>query len=170
MVDPNKLVVSGLPVDYSGLDYHKGQTKENIVIFNGRLCDEKQPWLFDELEKQVNEKTNGNLNARFVKTQEENLSKGEYYSLLGKSKAIVSYALQENFGFGVAEAVYLGCKPVLPNRLVYPELYPNTRLFDRFDESVDMVIEALISDMVISQVVAEPNDVFNIWFSQEANN
>ena len=170
MVDPNKLVVSGLPVDYSGLDYHKGQTKENIVIFNGRLCDEKQPWLFDELEKQVNEKTNGNLNARFVKTQEENLSKGEYYSLLGKSKAIVSYALQENFGFGVAEAVYLGCKPVLPNRLVYPELYPNTRLFDRFDESVDMVIQALISDRVISRVVSEPNDVFNIWFSQEANN
>ena len=170
MVDPNKLVVSGLPVDYSGLDYHKGQTKENIVIFNGRLCDEKQPWLFDELEKQVNEKTNGNLNARFIKTQEENLSKGEYYSLLGKSKAIVSYALQENFGFGVAEAVYLGCKPVLPNRLVYPELYPNTRLFDRFDESVDMVIQALISDRVISRVVSEPNDVFNIWFSQEANN
>ena len=167
MVDPNKLVVSGLPVDYSGLDYHKGQTKENIVIFNGRLCDEKQPWLFDELEKQVNEKTNGNLNARFVKTQEENLSKGEYYSLLGKSKAIVSYALQENFGFGVAEAVYLGCKPVLPNRLVYPELYPNTKLFDRFEESVDMVIEALLSTAEFpSQVVSDPNNVFNLWFSR----
>ena len=167
MVDPNKLVVTGLPVDYSGLDYHKGQTKENIVIFNGRLCDEKQPWLFDELEKQVNEKTNGNLNAKFIKTQEENLSKGEYYSLLGKSKAIVSYALQENFGFGVAEAVYLGCKPVLPNRLVYPELYPNTKLFDRFEESVDMVIEALLSTAEFSsQVVSDPNHVFNLWFSQ----
>ena len=167
MVDPNKLVVTGLPVDYSGLDYHKGQTKENIVIFNGRLCDEKQPWLFDELEKQVNEKTNGNLNAKFIKTQEENLSKGEYYSLLGKSKAIVSYALQENFGFGVAEAVYLGCKPVLPNRLVYPELYPNTKLFDRFEESVDMVIEALLSTAEFpSQVVSDPNHVFNLWFSR----
>ena len=167
MVDPNKLVVTGLPVDYSGLDYHKGQTKENIVIFNGRLCDEKQPWLFDELEKQVNEKTNGNLNARFIKTQEENLSKGEYYSLLGKRKAIVSYALQENFGFGVAEAVYLGCKPVLPNRLVYPELYPHKKLFDRFEESVDMVIEALLSTAEFSsQVVSDPNHVFNLWFSQ----
>ena len=70
----------------------------------------------------------------------------------------------------MAEAVYLGCEPVLPNRLVYPELYPNTRLFDRFDESVDMVIEALISDRVTSRVVSESNDVFNIWFSQEANN
>ena len=36
--------------------------------------------------------------------------------------------------------------------------------------TIGLVIEALISDMVISQVVAEPNDVFNIWFSQEANN
>ena len=103
----------------------------------------------------------------FVKTQEENLSKGEYYSLLGKSKAIVSYALQENFGFGVAEAVYLGCKPVLPNRLVYPELYPNTKLFDRFEESVDMVIEALLSTAEFpSQVVSDPNHVFNLWFSR----
>jgi len=169
MVDPNKLVVTGLPVDYSGLDHHKGQTKENIVIFNGRLCDEKQPWLFDELEKHVKEKADSNLNIRFIKTQEENLSKEEYYSLLGKSKAIVSYALQENFGFGVAEAVYLGCAPILPNRLVYPELYPNTKLFDRFDESVDMVIDALLAEEHPSQVVSNPNDVFNIWFSQKAN-
>ena len=49
MIDPNKLVVSGLPVDYTGLDPHKGQVKKDIVIFNGRLCDEKQPWLFNEL-------------------------------------------------------------------------------------------------------------------------
>ena len=27
MVDPNKLVVTGLPVDYSGLDQHLGQDK-----------------------------------------------------------------------------------------------------------------------------------------------
>ena len=169
MVDPNKLVVTGLPVDYSGLDQHLGQDKENIVIFNGRLCDEKQPWLFDELEKHVKEKADGNLNIRFIKTQEENLSKEEYYSLLGKSKAIVSYALQENFGFGVAEAVYLGCQPVLPNRLVYPELYPNFELFDNFDQSVEMTINALTDYRLFSAQFKEQEEIFDVWFPRQDN-
>ena len=165
IVSPDKLVVTGLPVDYTGLDSHKGQQKENIVIFNGRLCDEKQPWLFDELAKQVSEKVD--VPVQFVKTQEQNLSKEEYYSLLGKSKAIVSYALQENFGFGVAEAVYLGCTPVLPNRLVYPELYPNFKLFDRFEESVDMTVDAITNFNFNGVNVCESEQVFDSWFSEK---
>lgn len=161
VVDPNKLIVSGLPVDYSGLDPHKGQTKKNIVIFNGRICDEKQPWLFNELAKQVNDRVKEPV--EFLKTQELNLSKDEYYDLLGKSKAVVSYALQENFGFGVAEAVYLGCTPVLPNRLVYPELYPTTKLFERFDESVEMVVNA-IENYQEQQIVLDTYSVMETWF------
>ena len=161
VVDPNKLVVSGLPVDYTGLDPHKGQVKKNIVIFNGRICDEKQPWLFKELSKQVNDRLSEHV--EFIRTQDMNLSKEEYYSLLGKSKAVVSYALQENFGFGVAEAVYLGCTPVLPNRLVYPELYPDTKLFDRFDESVDMVCDA-IENYQEQQIVLDTDKVMETWF------
>jgi len=161
VVDPNKLVVSGLPVDYTGLDPHKGQTKKNIVIFNGRICDEKQPWLFKELGKQVNDMVEEDV--QFLRTQDMNLSKEEYYSLLGKSKAVVSYALQENFGFGVAEAVYLGCTPVLPNRLVYPELYPDTKLFERFDESVEMVIDA-IENYQEQQIVLGTDEVMTTWF------
>ena len=165
MVDPNKLVVTGLPVDYSGLDQHLGQDKENIVIFNGRLCDEKQPWLFDELTKQVQARVD--FPVRFVKTQEENLSKEEYYSLLGKSKVIASYALQENFGFGVAEAVYLGCQPVLPNRLVYPELYPNFELFDNFDQSVEMTINALTDYRLPYAQFKEQEEIFDVWFPRQ---
>ena len=166
IVDPNKLVVSGLPVDYSGLDPYKGQDKENIVIFNGRICDEKQPWLFNELGKQVNERLSEEVN--FIRTQDMNLSKTEYYDLLGKSKAVVSYALQENFGFGVAEAVYLGCTPVLPNRLVYPELYPDIKLFDRFDESVDMVCDA-ISNYQEQQIVLDTDEVMKTWLGEGDN-
>ena len=165
IVDPNKLVVSHY-VDYSGLDPYKGQTKKNIVIFNGRICDEKQPWLFKELGKQVNERVSENV--EFIRTQDMNLSKEEYYKLLGKSKAVVSYALQENFGFGVAEAVYLGCTPVLPNRLVYPELYPDVKLYDRFDESVDMVVEA-IENYQEQQIVLPTEQVFDIWFGGGSN-
>jgi hypothetical protein len=39
--------------------------------------------------------------------------------------------------------VYLGCVPVLPNRLVYPEFYTEEYLYNTFDESVSMVEKAL---------------------------
>lgn len=142
MVNPDKLIVTGLPVDYSTLKHLDTSVKHDRVVFNGRICDEKQPWLFDELERQVKNRL-GRDDIQFVKTQEMSLNKEEYYTLLAESKVVVSYALQENFGFGVAEAAYLGCTPVLPNRLVYPELYDKKYLFDRFEESVDMVCDAI---------------------------
>lgn len=145
MVNPDKLVVTGLPVDYHTLKHLNTHIKQDTVVFNGRLCDEKQPWLFDELERQVTQRL-GRQDIQFVKTQNLNLDKDEYYTLLAESKVVVSYALQENFGFGVAEAAYLGCTPVLPNRLVYPELYDSEYLYDRFEESVDQVCDALMSN------------------------
>jgi len=159
MIDPRKLIVTGLPVDYAGLDPYLDRDKENIVIFNGRLCDEKQPWLFDELERRLANRT---WHAQCIKTQNLKLSRTEYYELLAKSKVVVSYALQENFGFGIAEAAYLGCTPVIPNRLVYPELYSKENLFDTFEESVDMVYNALTN---YKQNQFKINtDCFEKWF------
>jgi len=162
IVDPNKLVVTGLPVDYVGLDPHITDQKQDIVVFNGRLCDEKQPWLFDELETQVKRRL-GREDIQFLKTQQLHLDKDQYYAIMAKSKAIVSYALQENFGFGVAEAAYMGCTPVLPNRLVYPELYDEQYLFDRFEQSVDMVCEA-ITNHDNKNIKLNTDNCFSLWF------
>lgn len=164
-VHPDKLIVSGLPLDVQDLISYETENKLPQVVFNGRLCDEKQPWLFDELERQVH--TRGHTDVKFVKTQELNLNKTEYYELLANSKVVVSFALQENFGFGIAEAVYLGCTPVLPDRLVYPELYAERYLYNRFDQCVDLVIESLenkIDPVSHSNVPGIDNRCFDIWF------
>ncbi len=163
IVSEQKLVVTGLPLDDYGLNLYKDvQVKENTVIFNGRLCDEKQPWLFDELERKVKAKLGNEI--LFIKTQEQNLNKKQYYDLLARSKAVVSYALQENFGFGVAEATYLGCVPVLPNRLVYPELYDSKYLYNNFEESVDLVCNAIVNYQYPKYNKQDNNECFNIWF------
>ena len=75
---------------------------------------------------------------------------------------VVSFALQENFGIGVNEAVKLGCIPVLPNRLVYPEFYNKQLLYNNLNECVEKVCSAL--DNKLSQTT--PNYLFDIkkWF------
>ena len=163
MVDPNKLIVSGLPLDYTDLKKYDTTNKADRVVFNGRICDEKQPWLFDKLEQRVKE-VMGRDDIEFVKTQELDLDKEAYYRLLAESKCVVSYALQENFGFGIAEAAYLGCTPVLPNRLVYPELYDEKYLYDTHEESVIMVCDALQQQEPESvKVLCYP---LQTWFGQ----
>ena len=85
MIDPNKIVVTGLPLDTLELDKYKGKyEKEDIVIFNGRNVDEKQPWLF----RQMRDKLRDN-NIRFINTLEHNYSKEEYFSIILSEKKIM---------------------------------------------------------------------------------
>jgi glycosyltransferase involved in cell wall biosynthesis len=50
--------------------------------------------------------------------------RGAYLDLLARTQLVVSTALHEFFGLAVLEAVQLGARPLVPDRLCYPELYP----------------------------------------------
>lgn len=50
--------------------------------------------------------------------------RGEYWRRLFWADVVVSTALQENQGLAVAEAVWAGCRPLVPDGLAYPEFYP----------------------------------------------
>jgi glycosyltransferase involved in cell wall biosynthesis len=47
-----------------------------------------------------------------------------YRRLLHQADVVVSTAVQETLGIGVIEALFCGCIPILPRRLVYPSLLP----------------------------------------------
>ncbi|HEU5086230.1 MAG TPA: DUF3524 domain-containing protein [Roseiflexaceae bacterium] len=49
-----------------------------------------------------------------------------YRALLHQADIVVSTAIQEFFGIAVLEATYCGCVPILPRRLAYPELLPES--------------------------------------------
>jgi glycosyltransferase involved in cell wall biosynthesis len=157
IVNEDKIIVSGLPLDSSLDKYKTTVEKENIVIFNGRLCDEKQPDLFYKLKEYFK-----NENWTFISTQEQNYSKDKYYKLLAKSRCVVSFALQENFGYGINEAVELGCIPILPNRLVYPEIYSNEFLYNDFNECCNILKKAMSGELKKPKPIFK--NCFKTWF------
>jgi glycosyltransferase involved in cell wall biosynthesis len=72
-----------------------------------------------------------------------------YRALLHQADIVVSTALQETLGIGILEAMYCGCIPILPRRLVYPHLLPEAThedcLYNTFEELVKQLYLALLS-------------------------
>ena len=73
----------------------------------------------------------------------------EYLRQLARGSVVVSTAVQENFGIAVMEAIHAGCTPLLPRRLVYPELIPRELhgrcLYDDRDDLVERLVRELQS-------------------------
>ncbi len=51
-------------------------------------------------------------------------SRRQYLDWLAQGAIVISTARQENFGIAMVEAIRFGCLPLLPARLVYPEIIP----------------------------------------------
>ncbi len=122
----DKITVTGFPIKDCR---EKILQKEDIVVFPHRLHMEKQPELFDMLNREM--ALDG---ISFLKTKDVCKNKSEYYTLLCRAKISVSFALQETWGIAMQEALFCGCLPLNPNRLSYPELYPRTFIFSSLDE------------------------------------
>ena len=60
------------------------------------------------------------VHAGFIK------NRTDYLNMLASCNVVVSTAIQENFGIAVIEAILCGCQPLLPDRLAYPEVIPES--------------------------------------------
>jgi len=59
----------------------------------------------------------------------------DYRRLLQRADLVLSTALHDFQGIAVLEAVAAGCRPVVPDRLAYPELFPADCRYAEEDES-----------------------------------
>ncbi len=71
----------------------------------------------------------------------------EYAAWLWRADVLPVTSLHDFFGAGVAEAIYCGCTPVLPNRLAYPGIIPpefqDQILYQSFEELYEKTAAAL---------------------------
>lgn len=72
----------------------------------------------------------------------------DYARLLWAADIVVSTAIHDFFGAAVVEAIYCGCRPVLPQRLAYPEQIPQEQwascLYEGFDGLLAQLRQAII--------------------------
>ena len=81
----------------------------------------QQPGIFDEIRAMLGPRL---LHMGFEPDREK------YYQWLRRGTLVVSTASHEFYGMSVIEAVRAGCRPLLPNRLSYPELFPADFLYE----------------------------------------
>ena len=170
LVDAVVAKTSVLPV---GIDLARFETVPRVesdppmILWNHRWDPDKVPSRFfdivDRLHDDGVEFTVGLAGERFANQADEytsrierhrarivadgHLQRADYDMLLRSARVVISTARQENFGVSIVEAVYAGAHPVLPNRLVYPELIPEGMhrwtLYRKTSEAVDLVARAL---------------------------
>ena len=77
-------------------------------------------------------------------------SRTEYAAWLKRGDVVVSTADHEFFGISVLEAVRAGCRPLLPGRLSYPELFPPEYLYEPGE-----LVRALASALAAGRLAEE---------------
>jgi len=116
--DPDLFFEALLDLDREDIDFR-------LVVLGESF--KAHPEIFDDARKRLAEKV---LHFGYVRSREE------YASWLKQGSMVVSTARHEFFGMAVLEAVRAGCRPLLPKRLSYPELFPEDFLYDEADFQV----------------------------------
>jgi len=77
----------------------------------------------------------------------------DYHALLYAADIVLSTALHEFQGLAVLEAVAAGCLPVVPQRLSYPEIYPEAFCYHSSPEVPEAEAQAAV-DLVLQHAAA----------------
>jgi len=118
--DPHAFFHALYELDAAGIDF-------GLIVLGQHFND--RPPVFAEAEQQLGRHI---MHFGYVN------NRAEYARLLNQGDLVVSTARHEFFGMAVLEAARAGCRPLVPDRLAYVELYP-----DQFRYQPATLIQAL---------------------------
>lgn len=67
----------------------------------------------------------------------------KHLQTLARAKIILSCAQQETFGYAVMKAVGVGCIPIVPNRVCYPEFFNRNFLYQDTTQAIRLITDYL---------------------------
>ncbi|KAK4873527.1 hypothetical protein RN001_015556 [Aquatica leii] len=103
------------------------------------------PEVFDEAKEVLKDEI---VNYGFIEDKEE------YFKILQSCHIAVSTAKHEFYGVSMLEATFYGCLPLVPNRLVYPEIYPAKCLYsDETELYLRLKQYCLVPDLAVQHRV-----------------
>jgi glycosyltransferase involved in cell wall biosynthesis len=129
---------------YGDVDAEK-QTDPPLIVWNHRWGFDKHYEMFFRVLEELNDmgldfylalmgENSGVIPEEFKKAEKKFKDRivqfgyvplrEEYEKWLKRGAVVISTAIQENFGISVIEAIIMGCVPLLPDRLSYPEILP----------------------------------------------
>ena len=85
-------------------------------------------------------------------------TRAEYWETLADADIFLSTATHEFFGLSAAEAIAIGTRPLLPNRLAYPELLSYCDGGDGGDRAVEGAGAAGVAEMVDAYLYEDDED------------
>jgi glycosyltransferase involved in cell wall biosynthesis len=140
--NPEQFFQSLFELDRQGVDFR-------LIVLGESF--RAQPQIFAEAQKR--------LAARIIRFGYAE-SREEYVRYLRQGDLVLSTAGHEFFGISVIEAVRAGCRPLLPRRLSYPELFPGQYLYND-EDLADRITESLTKGRLSKTEAIELTDEYS---------
>jgi glycosyltransferase involved in cell wall biosynthesis len=144
-----------------------GPPRQNLILWNHRWEDDKDPEAFfrvmrrldragDDFRLMILGESYRGQPACFETARRDLAhrierwgyipSRQEYLEAVARCRIVVSTARHEFFGLAVREAIARGCHPLLPRRVVYPEMMAgqDAHLYDTEDELFERLEAVLL--------------------------
>lgn len=186
--------VLGVPLDVAGVEPASGP-REPLILWNHRWEEDKDPESFFRVMRDLDRRgtdfkmmvlgeTFRERPACFEAAERDLAhriehwgyipSRKEYLEAVARCRLVISTARHEFYGLAVREAIALGCYPILPRRVVYPEMVDGREqhLYEAEDElaerirqvldapdPVDPVLRSAVAALTVEEVVSR----FDAW-------
>ena len=149
---PDRLLAVMRELERRGVDYRMCVLGEE---FRGT------PSEFQTIKDEFNHRL---VQAGFVESKEE------YYHWFASADLFLSTSIHEFQGLSALEAMVLGCVPVLPNRMSYPELVPPEYLYESCMGDVDKEANSAVDfiERCVGRPLEAPSVDHLFWGSMRA--